>query len=180
MTGRGRRELTDDDRIVWGQVARTVTPLPGRTAPAEPARPAREPQKVATASNAAVPAPVSAPRPASPPTPRGIDRPDRQKLAKGRLPIEARIDLHGMRQDQAHRLLLSFLSQARSLGMRHVLIITGKGTSFGSEGVLQRAVPEWLRTPQFRALVGAYDGAVRHHGGEGALYVRLRKPGVAS
>ena len=73
------------------------------------------------------------------------------------MPIDARVDLHGMTQGEAHGLLLSFLHRAHAGGLRYVLVITGKGASFGSEGVLKRAVPAWLSTPPFRPLVGSHD-----------------------
>jgi DNA-nicking Smr family endonuclease len=104
-----------------------------------------------------------------------LDRPTHEKLAKGRLPIEGRVDLHGMSQEQAYSLLLSFLHRAHAGGVRYVLVITGKGSSSGGEGVLRRAVPAWLSTAPFRPLVSSHDHAARNHGGAGALYVRLRR-----
>lgn len=104
-----------------------------------------------------------------------IDRPTIRKISKGRLEIEARIDLHGMTQREAHDLLYGFLADAWHRGLRFVLVITGKGSSSGSAGILKQAVPQWFSTPLFRIYVSAYEDAVRHHGGHGALYVRLRK-----
>jgi DNA-nicking Smr family endonuclease len=129
---------------------------------------------MAAAADAAPPSqrPRDGARPAH--GPRALDRPTRDKLAKGRLPIEARVDLHGMTQSEAHALLLGFLHRAYALGVRHVLIITGKGSSLGSDGVLRKAVPAFS-TPSFKPLVGSYEAAARHHGGGGALYVRLRR-----
>ena len=75
------------------------------------------------------------------------------------------------RADQA------YLSRAQGAGLRHVLGITGKGSSPSSEGVLRRAVPGWLSTPPFAGLVSGYSAASRQHGGDGALYVRLRRGG---
>ena len=86
-----------------------------------------------------------------------IDRPTLDKLAKGRLPIEGRVDLHGMSQDEAYFLLHSFLQRAHAGGMRYVLVITGKGSSSGGDGMLRRAVPAWLATPPFRLLVSSHD-----------------------
>jgi DNA-nicking Smr family endonuclease len=108
---------------------------------------------------------------------RHFDQQTRDKLTKGRLSIDARVDLHGMTQAEAHGLLLSFLHRAHASGLRYVLVITGKGASFGSEGALKRAVPAWLSTPMFRPLVSGHDHAARQHGGAGALYVRLRRRG---
>jgi DNA-nicking Smr family endonuclease len=104
-----------------------------------------------------------------------FDAQTRDKLSKGRLPLEGRVDLHGMTQDEAYALLLSFLRRAHDGGIRYVLIITGKGSSSRSEGVLRRAVPHWLSTAPFRALISGHDNAARRHGGGGALYVRLRR-----
>ncbi len=104
-----------------------------------------------------------------------LDRPTLDRLAGGKLPIEGRVDLHGMTQSEAHALLLSFLQRAHANGVRYVLVITGKGFSSGGDGVLRRQVPAWLSTPPFRVLVSSHDLAARRHGGEGALYVRLRK-----
>jgi DNA-nicking Smr family endonuclease len=104
-----------------------------------------------------------------------LDRPTLDKLAKGRMPIEARVDLHGMTQEEAYSLLYSFLHRAHAGGLRYVMVITGKGSSSGGDGVLRRSVPAWLSTPAFRPLVSSHDHAARHHGGAGALYVRLRR-----
>ena len=80
-----------------------------------------------------------------------------------------------MTQDIAHDRLYASLLDARAYGARHVLVVTGKGASLGSEGVLKRMVPVWLDNPRFSALVSGYASASRHHGGEGAIYIRLRK-----
>ena len=170
------RELSDEDRVLWTLVARSAEPLKKR-------RPAYLP------SAALVPEPPSAVQPpfvapstaAAPPkkTTRvspSLDRPTREKLSSGRLPIEGRVDLHGMTQDQAYFLLLSFLRRAQANNVRYVLVITGKGSSLKGDGVLRRSVPAWLDTPPFRALVASRDEAARQHGGGGALYLRLRRP----
>ncbi|MVA96648.1 DNA mismatch repair protein MutS [Nitratireductor sp. CAU 1489] len=182
MRKRATSGLTEQDRILWEQVARTTTPLKGRREQSlgEVAPPSAAAQKDrADARSAPV---AAAPRPHAErkrETGGGIDRPTRQKLAKGRVALEASVDLHGMTQSQAHGLLLSFLMRAHAAGLRHVLVITGKGVSFGSEGVLRQAVPGWLATPSFRAIVGGFEAAARHHGGNGALYIRLRRAGDA-
>ena len=126
------------------------------------------------------PEPLPPARPAQPRVENAqhrLDRPTRDKLAKGRLPIEGKVDLHGLTQSEAHALLLAFLHRAYAEGRRHVLVVTGKGSSFGSDGVLKRAVPAWLSTAPFRAIVGSHETAARGHGGGGALYVRLRRQG---
>ena len=90
-------------------------------------------------------------------------------------------DSHGMVQSEAHSFLLDFLIRAHERGMRHVLVITGKGRSMGSEGALKRAVPLWFSKPEFRFLISSYEPAAQHHGGAGALYIRLsRRAGETS
>jgi len=85
-----------------------------------------------------------------------------------------------MTQGVAHDALVGFLRQSQAMGLRHVLVITGRGGSgghFGSRGVLRRVVPMWFGSPEFRPLVSGFDSAERHHGGDGALYVRVRRFG---
>jgi DNA-nicking Smr family endonuclease len=109
------------------------------------------------------------------PTLHPIERPVTRKLGKGRLPIEARIDLHDKTQIVAHYALLGFLRRAQADGMRHVLVITGRGASFGSRGVIKRSLPHWFETAEFRPLVAGFEPAERGHGGDGAFYVRVRR-----
>ncbi len=102
-------------------------------------------------------------------------------LRRGKKSVDARIDLHGMRQSEAHGALLRFLHRAQGAGHSVVLVITGKGGAPGQgglsdeRGVLRRMVPHWLSLPDVRALVIGFDEAAAQHGGSGALYVRLRR-----
>ncbi|WP_375617529.1 MULTISPECIES: Smr/MutS family protein [unclassified Bartonella] len=98
-----------------------------------------------------------------------------RKISQGRCPLEARLDLHGYMQEEAYFLLKKFLQSSQQRGLRYVLVITGKGRSVGSDGALYRFVPYWLSTPAFRYYVHAFEQAARQHGGEGALYVWLRR-----
>ncbi len=104
-----------------------------------------------------------------------LSKRERTKLSRGRSEIEARLDLHGMTQTRAHRALSGFLQRAHHDGLTFVLVITGKGRSGGESGVLRRQVPEWLSLPEFRAFVVGFEEAHVGHGGEGALYVRIRR-----
>ena len=180
MSPRSAKKLSDEDRVLWNLVARSAVPLKGRK-PLQAAEPAAPPAAESAAAGPAKPAPPrpqAAPAPAATPRPAPkhvIDRPTLDKLAKGRVPIEGRVDLHGMSQDEAYFLLLSFLQNAHARGARYVLVITGKGSSSGGDGILRRAVPGWLATPSFRALVSSHEPAAQKHGGGGALYVRLRR-----
>ncbi|TCQ06958.1 DNA-nicking Smr family endonuclease [Rhizobium sp. PP-F2F-G36] len=178
-----KKTLSSEDRILWGKVARSTRALPGRMellalfegedTPPKPIEPVPVPAAKVTREPAPV-AKVETPRHHQP-----LEKPVKRKLAKGHLPIDARIDLHGMAQSEAHGLLLRFITRAHDHGLRHVLVITGKGTSMGSEGALKRAVPLWFSLPDFRSLISSYEPAARNHGGEGALYVRLSRPGVS-
>ncbi len=90
------------------------------------------------------------------------------------------IDLHGMRQDEAHHALRAFLRREQARGCKLALVVTGKGAAgdavFGEErGVLKRSVPHWLRLPDLRPLVVGFEEAQPRHGGSGALYIRLRR-----
>ncbi|ASY64800.1 SMR/MUTS FAMILY protein [Sinorhizobium sojae CCBAU 05684] len=177
------RKLSPEDRILWGKVARSTRPMPGRLEELTdllkeeeqpPAAPA--PKQTSLSPSASAKAEPGF-RPSGRPEHRHhpLERPVKRKLSTGRLTLEARIDLHGMIQSEAHGLLLQFLIKAHERGLRHVLVITGKGTSLGSDGALKRAVPLWFSLPEFRPLISSYEPAARNHGGEGALYVRLAR-----
>jgi DNA-nicking Smr family endonuclease len=167
-----------EDRILWEKVARSTKPMQGRMFPSfglETAEKAKEKPAAKPMSDQGGP-PASAVSPKKPkPHPDRLDETTHRKLAKGRLALSGRIDLHGLTQGEAHGLLHSFLYRAHANGLRHVLIITGKGSSLGSDGILRQAVPHWFATPSFRPLVSAYEFAHRSHGGDGAIYVRLRR-----
>jgi len=175
MSGGGRR-LRDDEHELWKGVTRSIKPLgPRTTADNEPAAtPAR---KAPPPAKRAAPASPSAPKAASLPALAPLGRRMKQRLARGTEEIDARLDLHGRTQAQAHSALLNFLRNAQARGARNLLVITGKGTRefAGERGVLKRQVPMWLRLPEFRALIVGFEEAHVGHGGEGALYVRMRK-----
>lgn len=177
MARKGTKDLTDEDRILWSLVARSARPLKGKAGAVAEAPPAVPTMEEALSAGMALEKPAAVPVKAKPRqiVTQSFDAPIHDKLAKGRLPIEGRVDLHGMTQEQAYSLLLSFLGRAHAGGVRYVLVITGKGSSSGGEGILRRAVPDWLKTAPFRALVSSHDHAARNHGGAGALYVRLRR-----
>lgn len=166
--------LKEEDRVLWSLVARTAKPLKGTIAVTVPAT-ILDAKTMRVEPTKAIPAPAAAPKAKTLRVSHVLDEPTLDKLSKGRLPIEGRVDLHGMTQDEAYMLLFSFLQRAHAGGVRYVLVITGKGSSSGGDGVLRRTVPAWLSTPAFRMLVSSHDHAARQHGGAGALYVRLRR-----
>ena len=176
------RRLTDDEIELWLTVASTVARRPGSVLPPPPvgAAPAPSPATAMPAPLLPVP-PV--PRPNLPPL-APLERKLKQKLSRGRMTADAAIDLHGLRQGEAHAELLRFLGRAQRQGSKVVLVVTGKGGRVreedwgfgeGTTGVLRRQVPLWLGLPEFRAMVLGWEEAGRPHGGAGALYVRLRR-----
>ncbi len=112
-----------------------------------------------------------------------VDRATAEKLRKGKIRIDARIDLHGMNKIQAHEALISFINQSHTRGHRCVLVITGKGKAKSSEqhwmhnepGILRKSVPSWLKSPPLNNIVLKVQQAAIKDGAEGALYVLLRK-----
>ena len=182
----GRHRDDSDDDELWARVARSARPLKkGRAAQAPGAAP--KPPTKAPAKESSTPAKPSA-KPVAKPVPtarsEALDRQTARKLEGGRLAVEARLDLHGMRQRDAHAALRKFLKWAQTKDYRHVLVITGKGApaddsrpfyEADERGVLRQAVPHWLSQPDLASVVVSYAEAPRRLGGEGALYVRLRK-----
>ncbi len=176
---RGRRHLSEEERTLWEHVARQVKPLrkKPRVQKASPAPVLETTTAKHTASARPIPA-MSLPKQSKPAVPplAPLGRRERSRLSKGRSEIDARLDLHGMTQFRAHRALLGFLQRAHHDGLTFVLVITGKGVAGDTErGVLRRQVPQWLALPEFRALVVGFEEAHIGHGGEGALYVRIRR-----
>jgi DNA-nicking Smr family endonuclease len=166
--------LSYEERVLWRTIIKSISPLPGRTVEEGESDPVAAATPPVSKSSASSSKPAAPPRPKAPPLQR-LDRRMRQRVARGREPIDARFDLHGLTQADAHAALSRFLHAASARGARLVLIITGKGTR--SEGVLKRQVPLWLALPEFRDLVIGFEEAHAAHGGEGALYVRLRRRG---
>jgi DNA-nicking Smr family endonuclease len=185
-----RRQLSDEEEALWAGFARSIKPLKAAKPGAK-----TNPKSSATHSVSSPPAPSQArshpvtPRETPPPSPSPplapLGRRLKQRVARGREPIDARLDLHGMTQQEAHAALLRFLHRAQASGAKTALVVTGKGLRKSSSdadhdagrspGVLKRQVPMWLALPEFRPLVVGFDDAHVGHGGEGALYVRLRR-----
>ncbi|KFG69625.1 Smr/MutS family protein [Microvirga sp. BSC39] len=183
MTRKSRtRQLSPEEKRLWSHVARHVKPMQGKALPPEPepeAAPAKAPAPVAAKLPPALP-PLPPAKPALPPM-APVERKTLQALRRGRKDVDSVIDLHGMRQEEAHFALLGFLHRAQGSGHALVLVITGKGGAavsnglFEERGVLRRMVPHWLRLPDLRHLVVGFEEASPQHGGSGALYVRLRR-----
>jgi len=173
------RGLTPEERKLWAHVARAIAPLKGRALLDPP-----EPDAPAPPETPADPPPLPSPaRPASPRLPplAPLERRVKTDLRRGVRAVDAVLDLHGLRQDEAHRALIGFLRRSQAARHSLILVITGKGApgldevSFAERGVLRRVVPHWLRLPDLRPLVLGFEEAAPQHGGSGALYVRLRR-----
>jgi DNA-nicking Smr family endonuclease len=176
----------ENDAELWERVAGSARPLKKHRASMKPEPPLPPAGKAAKETEPSSQSRLAKQIPKPSPTARGeaLDRGTARKLERGHLAVEARLDLHGMRQREAHMALRRFLKSAQGRGYRHVLVITGKGSepdmrrSFfeeDSRGVLRQALPHWLAAPEFAHLVVSFSEAPRRLGGEGALYVRLRK-----
>jgi DNA-nicking Smr family endonuclease len=171
------RELTDDERELWQRLGRLVRPL-AKTRPKTEDATLRATLQPKEKSAAARPERRTPPAtlPKSGPALAPLEQRSRRRLARGLIEVDDRIDLHGMRQERAFSLLQTFLRRAQAHGHRVVLVVTGKGRG-GEEGrgVLRQMVPVWLARPDLRPLVVGFEPANRRHGGEGALYVRIRR-----
>lgn len=205
------RKLTPDEESLWSQVAASIAPekkakprvrrrgeaaetsapapdaehtVPAQRRPDPPVDPAAERLRAASARPYAPP--TSAPAKSKAPPLAEFDRRKVRHIARGKVEIDARLDLHGLRQSEARYRLVGFLHAAQARGHRTVLVITGKGSTTPVDplahalgepqrGVLRRLVPQWLGEPDLRAFVVSYTTAGARHGGDGALYVHLRR-----
>jgi len=198
--GRGHRTITADEAELWKHATRTLErvkakprvpeashpEMPLQPTPHAPSTPkVRAQAPSAAASKAAVASVRTAGRSKPAPLPE-FERRKLRQIGSGKIEIDARIDLHGLRQDEARVRLRTFLLHAYAQGHRTVLVITGKGGEAPADrlgelagerrrGVLRRSVPSWLEDPDLRAVVVSYAQAGVRHGGAGALYVQLRK-----
>ncbi|MDP1908594.1 MAG: Smr/MutS family protein [Hyphomicrobium sp.] len=198
---RGAR-LSPEERALWEHTASSLQPIKGKKGRvhaaledaderADSAASKREIAKAAAKKPHAAPRPLPTPPkvtlPPPAPAPIALERRKARKLSSGRIEIDGRIDLHGMRQSEAHDALRRFLKRGYAEGKRWVLVITGKGAPARTalderaeregfeRGVLRRNVPRWLAEPELAGIVIGFTTAAVNHGGEGALYVHLRK-----
>ena len=182
ITLTSKNALTSDDRILWAKVASEVRPLKKATGQSTESRPVK---KIGSKKD-------NYPQKSNPNTSAdnigqdiaflehgkgsGMENRTKRRLRRGQIRIEARLDLHGMTQSEAHQRLIDFLEISYSTGCGAVLVITGKGMrSESQKGILRRAVPRWLNQPPLRQFIKAFDYAAPRDGGEGALYVLLRR-----
>jgi len=111
----------------------------------------------------------------------GLEPRVHRRLRRGQVPIDGTIDLHGMRQDEARTALHRYVRARVARGDRTILVITGKGLKkagygmIAERGVLRHMLAVWLNEPGLREHVAGWEVSARHHGGEGAFYVRLKR-----
>ncbi|MGA7325998.1 MAG: Smr/MutS family protein [Rhodomicrobium sp.] len=194
---RRKRTLSQEELELWSSVTRSakpwkrieLTPLEEGAAPAtrevSGANPAQRPETLRPPNSQRQQNQHSAPPPAS------FDYRIGKKIARGQREIDARLDLHGLRQREAYEELRRFVVHCHVKGYRHVLIITGKGGTQAKRsardfweaeeaGVLRRLVPHWLSEPVLSAYIVSFTESAMKHGGSGALYVIIRKSGRAA
>ena len=156
------------DLLLWREAMRSVTPLRGRTS-------------LISSAPGSTPAAVEKRRTGEAVRPpalnhfSGIDRANAERLKRGLHPIEARLDLHGKTQAEAHHALAAFIHNSSDAGRRCVLVITGRGFGPSGPGVLKSAVPRWLEEVGLRGKILAIAPAQPRDGGAGALYLLLRR-----
>jgi len=196
-SGQDGRTIAPDEADLWHRLAGSVDKVknkPRVTPHAESGAPKSPPRIVAEAPKAPAGAPPP-PKTSSPPAPprraaplAEFDRRAARQVASGKITIDARLDLHGVRRRDAHAQLHAFLRASQEQGCKTVLVITGKGDEVSvhrdhladalgepQRGVLRRLVPQWLAEPEMRSVALSYTTAGVRHGGGGALYVQLRR-----
>jgi DNA-nicking Smr family endonuclease len=170
-----RRHLDQEERALWERATNSVLPLRGRAAKSTMQGGALKAAAAVRAHSRQAPRMAEKPVPAIEP----LQRRQKQRLARGSASIDDRIDLHGKTQSEAQAALIAFLRRSQRNGCRFVLVITGKGLRVSESstegGVLKRHVPLWLQLPQLRPYVVGFEQADLAHGGEGALYVQVRR-----
>ncbi|MGE5504302.1 MAG: Smr/MutS family protein [Actinomycetota bacterium] len=176
-----RRVITPEEARIWRAVVRDAIPLPGRElAPDEdtaeapaPAPPPPVRAEVVYQPQQIPPRPRPAPELGHGNAP-GLDKRSAERMKRGDMAIDARLDLHGMTQDGAHAALTALITRSFDAGRRCLLVITGKGGREGA-GVLRAMVPRWLNQTPLRERIIGFSYAQPRHGGEGALYVLVRR-----
>lgn len=167
------------DSDLWRYVTRNVTPYrPQRHPTPDPVaserEPVREKNRDADFSAPSPPPAKRAPLPLKLGAVAAMDKRTGQRFKRGEMPIDGRIDLHGLTLDQAHGALTGFIRRSHARGARCVIVVTGKGGEKGA-GKIRREAPDWLNRPELRPLILAVTEARQQHGGGGALYVLLKR-----
>lgn len=194
--GRTGRHVTPDEAALWRHATHSLARVKAKPRVTARAADAASPRSSAADAGRAKPRRPAPPKPLAPPAPTAarktaplaeFDRRAFRQVASGKVAIDARLDLHGLQRGDAQLRLRAFLAESWAKGRRVLLVITGKGAEAETKdhlagmlgrperGVLRRSVPQWLEDPEFRTIVLSYATASLRHGGDGAIYVRLRK-----
>lgn len=194
MARGGPPKKDEEGRSLWAAVTSTVRPLGERPMQArglggaakdrrdEPAHPLTDKDAAKAAmrrriarvaahnAEAARQTLRSAPPELAPGRTPGLDRRSAERLRRGKLPIDGTLDLHGMSREAAHAAVIDYVLTAHATGKRCIILVTGKG-----RGVLKENTPHWLNLPPLRDKIIAIETCRPEHGGDGALYVLLRR-----
>jgi DNA-nicking Smr family endonuclease len=185
-----KEAVSPDDAALWRHVAASAKPLPKKAATPPPppavAKPTPPTKARPLATRLKPQAPMSAARavPQATSPGAGIDKRTGNRLRRGEMTIEARLDLHGMTAKEAHRAAHDFLIRAHAAGKRCVLVVTGKGARADRDmgeimapqrGVLRAEFPRWLGQAGLREIIVSSTPATPRDGGDGAFYVLLRR-----
>ena len=179
-------ERHDDDKILWEKVTQNVrrmNPQPAFQTPKQRGGPKTRTQKTSL-TNRSQSVQTGHAKAKTLPDKKiladfrlgetsGIDRKSARRMKRGQAPIEDRLDLHGLSQEQAQKKVKAFIGSAVQKNFRHVLIITGKGRD--GNGILREKVPEWLKDAPLCYHLNAISYAQPKDGGTGALYIRLKR-----
>jgi len=178
-----KQDLSDQELL--SLVLKDVTPLPGRTIKKEIKKNVtytNKPSKGILSRN--ITKTKSTPKSKQPYLSHGdvvgLDRRSAQRMKRGKMKIDAKLDLHGYYQDEACRALLAFIAGASKSNKRCLLVVTGKGlhhsvSSNQQAGILKKMVPKWLNEEPNRSKILSFSLAIPSDGGAGALYVLLKR-----
>lgn len=175
-----KRQLSEEEKLLWQQATRHDKPL---RKDVEATEEATEPLLDKLKKSSAKPKRTTTPPtktakflPANTPKEKklgdyaGIDRNTADKFRRGKSPIDAKLDLHGMSSERAHKALINFIKKQAQLENRRLLVITGKGS-----GLLRSSLPNWLGLAGVAEFILAFDNAKPQHGGDGAYYILLKR-----
>ena len=190
MTDKTSKSQTEQEKkeqksSLWAEVTKDIAPLKGKNIADKQEKPKRKSTSKTKKNTSHTPTATRTKNTYTSPEIKSteVDHRTGQRLKRGQMPIEGRLDLHGKTQNEAYDALLDFIPHAYSQGKRCILIITGKGSRQDSSaslltskiGVLKQKTPEWLTTSPLNAYVLKIETARQIHGGEGAIYVLLRR-----
>jgi len=179
----GQRAVAEEEAELWREITKNVKPLTLKNNPSQTSLSSSAssyPKKYQHQQKLLIPNALMDSSPVKPAFQHGkapgLDRKTQTRMRRGQVRLDGRLDLHGMTRAEAYRVLLKFVETAYNEGRQSILVITGKGlTRDGEIGVLRRAVPAWLNEAPMNAWIKGFDHAARQHGGEGALYVLIRR-----